>query len=85
MPAATWMIWPCSLLLLILLVAVRSKHNGRSALYLGASKVHQWISLGTMLLPAAAVIEELPERFGKAWEREKGGSKFEVIRSRESA
>ena len=76
----TWLILICSLLSLILLMVMRDKKTGRSALYMGAVKLQYWIGLGAAVLPTlATVIEELPERFQSAWRRERG-EEFEVIR-----
>jgi hypothetical protein len=72
--------------LLIVLVALRSKRSGRSALYAGALKLQYGICLAAAVLPAiATVIEELPERFQKAWLKERGDSRLEIVRGVKSA
>jgi hypothetical protein len=76
-----WLIATISLLMLVVLVAMRSKKSGRSALYGIAVKMQYAICLAAALLPTlATVIEELPERFLNAWHRERGDPGFEVVR-----
>lgn len=68
-PPTFWTI--IGVLALIVLVALKSKRTGRSALYCGAVRIQGFICLLAAVLPTiATVIDELPERFQKAWARE---------------
>lgn len=84
-PLSVW-IAGCCLMALVLLIGLRSKKTGRSALYSLASALQYAICFLAAAIPAlASVIEELPGRFWKAWQKERGETGFGVVRSIKSA
>lgn len=81
-----WIIAIVALLGFVLLATLRTKSANRSALYVLAVKLQGGIGLAATLLPTiASVIEEIPERFVRAWERERGRSRLEVVERIRSA
>lgn len=69
-------------LALVAMVQMKSKATGRSGLYCLAAWVQSVICAAAAVLPTVAtVIEELPGCFRAAWDKERGKSKFDVVRS----
>jgi hypothetical protein len=79
-----WLLTLVALLALTLLATLQDRKTRRSALYVFAVKAQYAICFCAALLPVTAtVIEELPDRFVKAWRRERG--EFEIVRPIKSA